>query len=471
MNKPGTDPPRLFRPRIDLWEARLYGEMLAGLGCRPLFELVMAIDPADAAIDAARATLASLAAQVYPDWRLSLVIRRSGGDFDELAGRLARGTDTVAALRGGILTRAGQHERLLFRLVQGIDAVADKVVLLPRGANRRLSELGCGKARVSEPVFVGLLAPGDVLSGDSLAELALQSGLHREADFLYSDEQRRNIASGRVEPFCKPDWSPDLILTTNYIGRLWCADAGLIERSGATLEELLRHGEYDLVLRLTEHARAIRHVREVLCRPGDSRPEPESSERQALARALVRRGIGAKIDAGRVPGTYRIKRRFADTPPVSIVMPTGGNVSLLRKSIASLLEKTDYQDFELIILHNESTSPEVFPYLETISGDKRITLIDSKGSFNFSRICNLGAAAARHRLLLFLNDDVEALDPAWLGTLVGEALRPEVGVVGPQLLYPDGTVQHAGMFLLDPLNGRHVFRHLGATSLAISGSP
>jgi GT2 family glycosyltransferase len=172
---------------------------------------------------------------------------------------------------------------------------------------------------------------------------------------------------------------------------------------------------------------------------------------------LERRGIAGEIRAGAIPGTYRVKRALTKPDLVSIVMPTGGNVGFLRTCIAGLFEGTAYQNFELIILYNTMTRPEVFPYLETLSAEPRITVIDSKGPFNFSRICNLGAAAARGEFLLFLNDDIEMIDRDWLDTMLAEVQRPEVGAVGPRLLYPDGRVQHAGVFLASLGHARHAF--------------
>lgn len=449
---------RFFRPSVPLWQVRLYEEMLTGLAWRPLFHLLMIVGPEEGIIGQVRVTLRSLERQSYPNWRL-LVVRRSGTHFCELTERLASGTETIPHSRRAV-SRARDAEKVLLTELCGIsEGVAERIVLLPRKVGRRLAELARERTPLGAASFLGLLSPGDLLSGDCLAEFALQSGLHRDTDFLYSDEERRNCRTGQVEPFCKPDWSPDLMLSTNYIGRFWCADMALMERTGTTLEEVLRYGEYDYVLRLTERATSIRHVREVLCRPSDEPCEPEEREREALDRALSRRGIDGEVGPGRVSHSYRIKRRLTERPPVSIILPTGGNLAVLRKCIDGLFEKTDYRDFELIILFNTSTRPEAFPYLDTVARDKRVAIIDSKGPFNYSRICNIGTAAASHAILLYLNDDVEAIHPAWLGILVAEVLRPEVGVVGPQLLYPNGTVQHAGVFLVPPIYSRHAFRH------------
>src|SRR5438045_595422 len=133
--------------------------------------------------------------------------------------------------------------------------------------------------------------------------MAVAAAMHHEADFLYSDERRPNPASGSVEAFFKPQWSPDLMLSTNYVGRLWCARADLVRSCTAADEDMLRFGDYDLALRCTERAKAIRHVPEVLC----ERPEIEDradEDRQALERALKRRGIAGEVQLAPVGGSY-----------------------------------------------------------------------------------------------------------------------------------------------------------------------
>ena len=249
-------------------------------------------------------------------------------------------------------------------------------------------------------------------------------------------------------------------MATNYIGRFWCARPELLDRVGARLEDWHRFGEYDLVLRCTEEARSIRHVPRLLCERSAPQIDDPAREREALNRAMARRGIEGELTEGCAPGYYRLRRRPRFRGLVSIIIPTGGNVALLSKCLSGIFERTNCQNFEVIVLYNTSTKPEVFPYFETIRHNGRVKIIDSKGPYNFSRICNLGAEMARGEILLFLNDDIEVIEPEWLDALIQHAERPEVGAVGARLLYPDGTVQHAGMFWAAGAgSGRHSFRH------------
>src|SRR5262249_52776399 len=141
-------------------------------------------------------------------------------------------------------------------------------------------------------------------------------------DFLYSDERAVNPASGVVDPFFKPDWSPDLLAASNYIGRLWCGRADLLAADPAAAEPLLQHGEYDLLLRLTERAEAIRHIPAVLCERGAATIDTDAEREAALARMLTRRGIAGEVLPGLLPASYRLKRALARPGLVSIIIPT-----------------------------------------------------------------------------------------------------------------------------------------------------
>jgi GT2 family glycosyltransferase len=149
-------------------------------------------------------------------------------------------------------------------------------------------------------------------------------------------------------------------------------------------------------------------------------------------------------------------------PLVSLVMPTGGNLDVLSKGVSGLLNRTDYDSLELIILHNTSTRAEAFPYLEEISADPRVTIVDSRGRFNFSRICNLGVTRAHGDIVGLINDDMDIIESGWLEEMVSHAIRPEVGAVGAMLYYPNDTIQHAGVMLgLGGVNGIAAHIHRG----------
>lgn len=445
----------LLRRRIDQTEIDLYGEILAGVDYRPAFHLVMRIDGGDAAIARCRTTLASLASQAYAEWTLHLVTRYRDADFGELVARLRDGSDNVRDLRQLVSRWLDDKGDFAPRLLTGFEELADRVRPMPRGGDDSLASLAATGPGPSRPGLIAILRAGDELGCDALAELAVAAGLNRDAEFLYGDEERLNCGSGAVAAFCKPQWSPELLLSTNYIGRLWCATSGLIARTGATVTELLRRGEYDLVLRCTEAARAIQHVPAVMCRRGTDPLDSPALERQALARALDRRAIDGEILPGNVPGTYRVKRRAVAGRRVSVIIPTRGARGLFKVCLDTLRRITGYDDVEIIAVDDIPEGEAAAKAWLRGHADK---VIAGEAPFNWSRYNNRAAREATGEFLLFLNDDVEIIEPDWLAAMLEHAARPEIGAVGPLLLYPDDTVQHAGMFLAETGNARHAFR-------------
>jgi O-antigen biosynthesis protein len=421
-NAPWTLQRKMARSEIDLYES-----ILSSLDWSPLFGILLTLADFDdeTALDA---TLQSLRDQAYRRWHLVITCKNSGIE-----------------------------EQVSMRLASEFPDLGKHVSIAPAGEMGSLADMISRASTEKRPHLIGMLSVRDILGCDALFRMAVASGFESEVDFFYGDERRMNAISGKVEPFFKPQWSPDLLLATNYIGRFWCARLSLLERVKASVEDWHQFGEYDLVLRCTEAAHSIRHIPHLVCERGAAQLDGKMTECEALARAMKRRCIDGQIVEGCAPGYYQIQRRLRSRSLVSIIMPTGFcNVDLLTKCLSSLFERTGYQNFELVIVYN-TTKPEVFPYFESISGDPRVRIIDSRGRFNFSRLCNVGAAAARGEFLLFLNDDTEVIEPDWIEGLMGHAERPEVGAVGARLLYPDGKVQHAGMFWAAG-NGRHAFR-------------
>ena len=414
--------PWQLRTHVPRAEIALYRDIVARncdvLACG----ILLPVDPTRTGSEAAlAATLASLRAQVCQDWTAHLLVA----------------TKAHATLLPGMLARLGDSTRLR------IAVVADSALL----------------ADLTSAELVMLLVPGDVLGEDALAALSAESATRRDADFIYSDTLRRDPADGKIKPFFKPGFSPDLLLATNYIGRAWVARHALLADAAIRFGDLVGLGEWDMVLRLSEHARAIAHVPKILCEQAPERAVPRR-DRASLVRALHRRGITAEIIAGPVPGTYQLRRAIQAGGHVSIIIPTAGARGLIETTLRLIRTMTDWPEYELICLDNIPTddAPEHLR-LKALLRDTADTVLNITGPFNWSRFNNLAARSAVGDYLLFLNDDIEIQDPTWLRRLVEQAQRPEIGVVGPQLLYPDGRVQHAGMFLTER-SARHAFRLL-----------
>jgi ADP-heptose:LPS heptosyltransferase/GT2 family glycosyltransferase len=401
-----------IRRRITQVEAELSEDVLESIGHRPAFRILLRQlaggEPANL-----RDTLASLRGQVYREWRLDV---------------LADDTHAVNAF-----------------LVDAAPELAPKVRVIA------VSDDPIGEAGE----FVAFLSAGDRLGCDALLRIALAMGLHPGSDMLYADEARENPVTGGREPFFKPDFSPDLLMSTNYIGRPWFAAAGLLIRCGVTARDLTELGEYDLVLRCVEQAARVHHVPELLCLRGPRHIDSAELEAAALARAAARRGIEAEISAGAAPSTWRLRRTTPATGRVSIIIPTCAARGHIETCIKSLRECTAYRNVEIICIDNIPAHQIAWKIWLKRQAD---IVVPMPEPFNWSRFNNRAVEDASGEYLLFLNDDIEVTRPDWLDALLEHAQRPEVAVVGPQLLYPDNKVQHAGMFLAAPSVARHAFR-------------
>jgi GT2 family glycosyltransferase len=324
--------------------------------------------------------------------------------------------------------------------------------------------------------FVGLLDHDDELTPDALFEVASRLNQNPELDLVYSDEDKLTADGVRVEPFFKPDWSPDLLLSMNYITHFAIFRRSLLEATGGFRPGYEGAQDHDLLLRVTEKTDRIAHVPKILyhwrmadassASSANAKPFASESGRRALEDALKRRGHEAAVEII-APGRYRARYKIHKSPPVSIIIPTKDQFRLLRQCVASIEEKTSYYPYEIVIIDNNSIDPETVHLLDALSDKHRV--LRYPGPFNFSAINNFGAKQAKGELLLFLNDDTQVIDGEWLAALVEQAQRPEVGAVGAKLLYPDNSIQHAGVTLGICGGAGHAFRRLPNNGTAYFG--
>ena len=319
----------------------------------------------------------------------------------------------------------------------------------------------------------------DTAEGDYIALLSQDDALHpsalyavvkaicgKDADFVYTDESAfHDMPSDADAPRYKPDFAPDNLRSGNYIGRMAVFSRELLARAGGGLcPELGEGAEYDLILRLTERAGAIAHVPSVLYYRRADAPAASASfpagEITALERHLSRVGLKGAVEAGRVPSTYRIRYALGRRDKVSIIIPNKDHVDNLDTCIASILRKTTYDNWEIIVVENNSTRKETFDYYRKIGQDGRIKVVRFEGAFNYSAVNNFGVRHAAGSYYLLLNNDTEVITPDWLEQMLMFAQRPDVGAVGAMLYYPDETVQHAGLVVGIGGVAGHVHRHL-----------
>jgi len=307
--------------------------------------------------------------------------------------------------------------------------------------------------------FVAFLDHDDWLEPDALFEMARVMSAEPEADFIYSDEDKVDEAGYFQQPFFKPDWSPDTLLTKMYTCHFAVFRRSLIEAIGGFRKEFDGAEDYDLVLRLVERTDRIFHIPDMLYSwrthprsTATGSPDVKSwaydSSARALEDALKRRGEPGVV--ARVPGClgyYRVRYDIAAPEPVSIVIPTRDSARNLDRCLLALFERTTYPDFEVVVVDNGSRELEAQSVLEKwgVRERARFRTIRVDAPFNHSSLVNAGVATSGGSYLLLLNDDTEVIAPDWLESMVGHAQRPSIGAVGAQLLYRDNTIQHAGI--------------------------
>jgi tetratricopeptide (TPR) repeat protein/GT2 family glycosyltransferase len=377
-----------------------------------------------------RETVESLETQVYPYWELWCV------------------TDNVSPKVQSILEEYTQ--------------INSKIKMLPNpepgnyaaGINAALSLAG-GE-------FFGLLDVGDSLTRDALYQVAALLNRYPLADAIYGDEDKQTAGGELAEPYFKPDWSPESLMSRMYVGR-FC-----VYRRDLVVSELmgLRIGfegaeEYDLLLRLSEKSDKVYHVPTVLYHRLMAGIESSAiatnltnvtneAGKVALEEAIARRGEPGRVEVvENHPGFYRVRYEIKDYKRVSIIIPTRNLGDILDRCLESIFEKTTYPNYEVIVIDNGSDEPAtkaIFKKWESLELH-RFHLCELDIPFNFAKLNNFAVEKASGDYLLFLNNDTEVITPDWIEAMVEYAQREKIGAVGPLLLYPDDTIQHAGVVI------------------------
>ncbi|HEX6509990.1 MAG TPA: glycosyltransferase [Chloroflexota bacterium] len=300
--------------------------------------------------------------------------------------------------------------------------------------------------------FIGFLDHDDELTPDALYEVVAALNAS-EADLIYSDEDKLDQQGRRCDPFFKPAWSPDLLISCMYTSHFSVYRKSILDQIGGLRKGLDGSQDYDLALRFTEHTSRIVHIPRILYHwrqaPGSAatsvgaKTEAAEAAVRSLQAALERRGIDGHVTIEHAAGFYRVERAILAPGKVSIIIPTRDNLSLLRRCIKSIESLTTYPNYEIIVVDNGSQALATLEYLAATP--HRVIRYD--GPFNYSLLNNLAVKEADGEYVLLLNNDTEVLSPGWLHAMVEQAQRPEVGAVGAKLLYPDGRIQHAGVVL------------------------
>ncbi len=304
-------------------------------------------------------------------------------------------------------------------------------------------------------VFICLLDHDDLLAPNALYETAAAVSRCPDCDLLYTDEDKiRSDTGEHYQPHLKPDYNPDLLRSNNYICHMLVVRRSLVRRAGGIREGFEGAQDYDFILRCTEMARRIVHIPEILyhwrTHSASTADNPASkmyayeAGKRAIEEHLSRTGISGTVTLLPDYGFYRVKYPVQGEPLVSVIIPNKDQAEMLKTCIESLTRLTSWPSYEILVVENNSTSEEIFRCYREIAKDPRIRLLRYKKPFNYSAINNFAASRARGDYLLFLNNDVTVRDADWMSEMLGVCQRPDVGAVGAKLLYPDGTIQHAG---------------------------
>ncbi len=398
-----------------------------------------------------RAAIESVQSQIYPNWQLCL----------------ADDASTEPHVQAVLKQYAEQDDRIqvTFRPEQG-----------------HISQCSNSALALASGEFVALLDHDDLLTPDALYEVALLLNKHPEADFIYSDEDKIDAQGRFSDPAFKPDWAPDSFLCRMYTCHLSVYRRAMLTQIGGFRLGYEGSQDYDLVLRFSEQTNHIFHIPKILyhwrihsesiAQSAAAKPYAYEAGQRALEEALVRRGEpGQVIPVPNHPGHYLIRYQILEYKRVSVIIPTRDLGEMLDHCLTSIFLQTTYPNYEVIVIDNGSVKPETQAVLEKWQAQEpeRFFYHSLDIPFNYSKINNFAVTKAQGEYLLFLNNDTAVMTPDWMAAMVEQAQRLSIGAVGAQLLYPDETIQHAGIVLGIAAATGHSHKHFAANAFGYLG--
>ena len=401
--------------------------------------------------------------QIYPYWQLCLVDDSSPKTY---------------------LKRILEHEALQ----------DDRISIQLNDVNQGISVTTNDALAMAKGDYIALLDHDDEISVDALYENAKVINQYSDVGLIYSDEDKMEMDGSRLEPYFKPDFSPDLLHTNNYICHFTVIKKSIADHIGGFREGLDGSQDHDIIIRAIAEAERVVHIPKILYHwrkiPGSTAVEYDSKSyaweagRKAVEDQLQKQEDGVRVEFGTLKGTYRVHREIHGEPLVSIIIPFKDKPELLDSCLNSILNRSSYRNIEIIGVSNNSEQDLTFKRMQHFAElDSRIRFIEKNIPFNFSALCNYGVGQAKGDYILLLNNDIEIISPDWVEQLLQNAQRPEVGAVGGKLLYPDGRIQHAGVvtgmvgaaghphkFFPDNHIGYHGRLHMAYNVSAITGA-
>ena len=412
---------------------------------RPLISLLLHVQ--ECKWSRIRKSIQSVVNQVYPEWELLISIP----------------TPFVEKLNNSIhLEFRGDH-----RIV--VESVSENAFKVER-LNTSLQ-----KARGA---YIATMDSGDVLSPIALYKVveALQN---ESADLLYTDEDTINDFGMRQDPFFKPDWSPDLVYSINYVRHLAIYRREFILALGGFQLANPHMPEYDLLLRTAEQTTRIKHIPGILYHRHlkhsssmirmNHHVNGGEHEKRVIQMSLNRRGIEGEVTQGILPQTWRVKRVLSSAPLISIIIPFKDQADVLKICLDSLFEKTTYRNYEVVLVDNASVFQDTKEYLRSLRDRLNLRVLSYPHPFNYSAINNFAVDHAQGDIIVLLNNDTEVIGEGWFEGMLEHALRPEVGAVGAKLYYPNGTIQHAGVIIGFGVGATHAFSKISPFEVGYFG--
>ncbi len=308
--------------------------------------------------------------------------------------------------------------------------------------------------------FVAFLDHDDELAEHALYRVVCELNRHPEAQLLYSDEDIVDENGNRLSHHFKPDWNPEFFYAVNYICHLAVYRTALVKTLGGFRRGFEGSQDYDLALRCTARIAPnhIRHIPEILYhwRAIDGSTAKNAAHKcyatgaglNALQEHFQLLEIEAIVEQGPLPTTYRVRYPISGSKPkVSLIIPTRNGYRLIHQCVQSIFSKTEYSNYQIIIVDNQTNDEKTLDYFKSLECEKRVKVLKYPFPFNYSAINNFAVRHADGDVIGLLNNDTEIISPEWLDEMVSHAIQPDVGAVGAKLLYPDGRIQHAGVIL------------------------
>ena len=341
------------------------------------------------------------------------------------------------------------------------------------GKNRGISENSNEALKLATGDYIALLDHDDILPEFSLFEIVKCINNNPNAEFIYTDEDKfEKLGGKRYDPYFKSDFGPDTLRANNYICHFSIFRKDLMDKLQGFRSEFDGAQDYDILLRASEQTNQIVHIPKILyhwrvhklstAKAGaTAKPYAYEAGVKAIQSHINRIGLKCKVEHGNTLGTYKINYEVIGEPKVSIIIPNKDYISTLEVCLNSIKKLTTYNNYEIIIVENNSEEKETFEYYKKIDGKDKIKVIYyPEKEFNYSKIINFGVRNSTGDYIVQLNNDTELLTPNWLEEMLGYAQREDVGAVGVELLYPDKTIQHAGIIIGIGGVAGHVFKNI-----------